>query len=95
MTPTPTGTSPSNTSNRYRSGLDDGRGWRIYNRIAIVFLLYVLSTGPMYWPIYEAYNIGGRSIDRLIYFLYYPIVLLCEFDWIAGWFEWYVGLWNP
>ena len=95
MTPTPPGTSAKPTHSSYRSDPDDGRGWRIYNRIAFTLLIYVLSTGPMYWPIYEAYNIGGRSIDRLVYILYYPIVLLCENEWIAGWFEWYVGMWNP
>ncbi len=93
MTPTPPG--PSTHPSHYQPEPDNSRGWKIYNIIAFVLLVYVLSTGPMYWPIYEAYNVGGRSIDRLIYAIYYPIVLLCENDWIAGWFEWYVGLWNP
>ncbi len=63
---------------------------RIYCRVLIVLMLYVLSTGPMYWLIYEAYNMGGSSFLSKLYF---PIAVACENDAICRWFDWYVGLW--
>lgn len=64
---------------------------RVYSRVMIVFLLYVLSTGPMYWAIYEAFNTSGSSFLAK---LYYPIALVCQHsDLICTWFDWYVGLW--
>lgn len=63
---------------------------RIYNRTLILFLMYILSTGPMYWYVYEAYNMGGSSF---LANFYGPIALMCQVDWIANWFDWYIGLW--
>lgn len=63
---------------------------RAYCWIAAAFLAYVLSTGPMYWEVYEAYHANGSTWVAL---LYYPVVLACEFEPVATWFDWYVGLW--
>ena len=63
---------------------------RIYNRTLIFLLLYVLSTGPMYWSVYEAYNMGGSSFLARFYA---PIAALCQVEFIADWFDWYIGLW--
>jgi hypothetical protein len=64
---------------------------RVYCRVLIVLMVYVLSTGPMYWAIYEAFNTNGHSFLAR---LYYPIVLACQLsDTICAWFDWYVGLW--
>ena len=69
------------------------RDWwlRIYCRTLLVLLLYVLSTGPMYWTIYEAFHDNGSTFLAKLYF---PIVLACQLsDTISNWFEWYIGLW--
>ena len=64
---------------------------RAYCWTLLILLLYVLSTGPMYWRIYEAYNLNTSSLLQRIYL---PIVLLCESsDTVNSWFNWYVGLW--
>lgn len=64
---------------------------RVYCRTLVVLMLYVLSTGPMYWAIYEAYRANGSIFLAK---LYYPIVLACESsETISTWFDWYVGLW--
>ena len=64
---------------------------RVYCRAMIGLLIYVLSTGPMYWLVYEAFNASGSTFLAK---LYYPIALACEAsDTICTWFDWYVGLW--
>lgn len=64
---------------------------RLYCRAMIVLILYVLSTGPMYWLIFAGYQASGSSI---IANLYFPIVWACQqSDVICNWFDWYVGLW--
>ena len=64
---------------------------RLLVQLAVLFVLYVLSTGPMYWWIFEAYYLGG---SQFLAQLYYPLVIACEMsDTIGAFFEWYVGLW--
>ncbi len=64
---------------------------KIYCRSLIVLILYVLSTGPMYWLVYEAFRANGSVFLAK---LYLPIVFACQYsDVICGWFDWYVGLW--
>ena len=59
--------------------------------LAIAFALYVLSSGPMYWLIYSAYFLETRP---LLAILYLPLVWLSsQYDLIARWLDWYVGLW--
>jgi len=63
---------------------------RLVLQLLILMVLYAASTGPMYWPCYEAYNMNG---SRYIAQLYWPIVRACEFKPIGNFFDWYVGLW--
>jgi len=64
---------------------------RIYCRVMIALLVYVLSTGPMYWAVYEAFNASGSTFLAK---LYYPIALACEkSEVVCDWLDWYVGLW--
>lgn len=63
---------------------------RLYCRLLVALVLYVLSTGPMYWTCYEAYYLHG---SEYVAKLYLPIVLACENEYIADWFTWYVELW--
>lgn len=55
-----------------------------------LFILYVLSIGPMYWVIYEAYNLQG---SRLVKYLYYPLVLASEIPYVAKFLDWYLSFW--
>ena len=61
-----------------------------YCCMMLALLAYVLSTGPMYWEIYEAYHANGSTWVALFY---YPVVLACEFEPVSAWFDWYIGLW--
>jgi hypothetical protein len=63
---------------------------RAYCWLLLALLAYVLSTGPMYWEVYEAYHANGSAWVAL---LYYPVVVACEYEPVAAWFDWYVGLW--
>lgn len=64
---------------------------KIYCRTLVVLMIYALSTGPMYWAIFEAFRDNG---SMFLARLYYPIVLACErSETIGNWFDWYVGLW--
>lgn len=68
-----------------------GRVWLSAMQLAFVFALYVLSAGPMYWPIYRAFHHGGSS---LVAKLYLPLVWLAEkSDLFSNWLDWYVDLW--
>ncbi|MCA9071336.1 MAG: hypothetical protein KDA84_20555 [Planctomycetaceae bacterium] len=64
---------------------------RLYCRVLMVLIIYILSTGPMYWLIFAGYQASGSSFLANLYF---PIVWACEqSDLICTWFDWYVGLW--
>ncbi|HEX6986353.1 MAG TPA: hypothetical protein VF170_13305 [Planctomycetaceae bacterium] len=59
--------------------------------LLVAFALYVLSAGPLYWAIYEAYFLES---DPYLAILYLPLVWLSgQSDLFARWMEWYVGLW--
>ncbi len=59
--------------------------------LAIAVALYVLSSGPMYWLIYSAYFLESSP---LLAILYLPLVWISsQNDLIAGWLDWYIGLW--
>jgi len=69
------------------------RDWllRLYCKLLILFALYLFSIGPMYWKIYEAYELEGSPFVAA---LYYPVVWACERNpYISDWVDWYVGLW--
>jgi len=55
-----------------------------------LFILYVLSVGPLYWPIYAAYFLDGSVFLKWFYF---PLVLACEIDYVANFFDWYLQFW--
>ena len=56
-----------------------------------LLILYVLSTGPLYWQIYDAYQPDGSVFLRG---LYYPVILACESsDYVSNFFHWYAMLW--
>jgi hypothetical protein len=76
-----------------RRGTDPAWPVRLYNRGLLLLLVYVLSTGPAYWLVYDAQNISGSLGHKLVYYLYLPIIIACEFEPIAVWFNWYVSLW--
>lgn len=77
--------SPRSESRRIRDKL-----LRSYCWIAGLLILYVLSTGPLYWEIYEAFHANGSP---WLAAFYYPVVLACQFEPVSDWFNWYVGLW--
>ncbi|MBA3312329.1 MAG: hypothetical protein H0T47_03410 [Planctomycetaceae bacterium] len=59
--------------------------------LLIGFALYVLSTGPFYWAIYEAYFLQSSTYLAA---LYLPLVWLSHVSpGFAGWMDWYIGLW--
>lgn len=58
--------------------------------LLVAFALYVLSAGPMYWTIYEAFFMEQGS---LLAVLYLPLVWMSEWDPFGRWLEWYIGLW--
>jgi hypothetical protein len=59
--------------------------------LLVSFAVYVLSVGPMYWTIYEAYFLNA---DPYLARLYLPLVWLSgQSDLFAKWMEWYLGLW--
>jgi hypothetical protein len=64
---------------------------RVYCRAVIVLMVYVLSTGPLYWAIYEGFTDNG---SYFLARLYYPLVVACKHsEVVCNWFDWYVGLW--
>ena len=66
---------------------------RVYNRVIILLVLYVLSIGPSFWLWMESmYLESGPAIATF----YYPLVLVC--DWIplfGDLVNWYIRLWWP
>ena len=53
-------------------------------------MLYILSTGLMYWYCFSAYYLNGSEYLTKLYF---PIVWACEIDIVNDFFNWYIGLW--
>ena len=59
--------------------------------VPYALLVYVLSAGPLYWRIYDAFQPEGSVFLRT---LYYPIVFVCEHsDYASNFFHWYAQLW--
>lgn len=64
---------------------------RVYNRVLILFVLYVLSIGPAFWLWMKSMYLEENPV---IAAFYYPLLLLCE--WIPPFEElvnWYIKLW--
>jgi hypothetical protein len=59
-------------------------------QLAVFFVLYTLSIGPMYWRWYASMYLNG---PEYIARLYYPLYLLSAFRPFGEFLNWYVGLW--
>jgi hypothetical protein len=64
--------------------------WPKSVRVAIVVILYVFSIGPMFWFWYEAENMGGNPLVRVIYV---PLRLLCVIPQVEDWLNNYINWW--
>lgn len=64
---------------------------RVYNRVLISLVLYVLSIGPMFWKWH--YSAHFRS-DPFFLQLYSPLLTLCENSpKFKELLNWYIELW--
>ena len=64
---------------------------RLLIRLAILFTLYVLSIGPLYWKWYAA-KVGLGS--RMFLVLYHPLETMAKwFPPLGHFLNWYVSLW--
>tara|TARA_R110002072_G_scaffold233795_1_gene391338 strand:- start:4245 stop:4550 length:306 start_codon:yes stop_codon:yes gene_type:complete len=64
--------------------------WPKSVRVIIAVILYVFSIGPMFWYWYEAENMGGNPLMRV---LYAPLRLLCVIPQIEDWLNNYINWW--
>jgi len=55
-----------------------------------LLILYILSVGPLYWKIHEAYHLEG---SRFLFYFYYPLVWAAEIDYVSNFLDWYIELW--
>ncbi|MFQ5733316.1 MAG: hypothetical protein ACE5KM_15350 [Planctomycetaceae bacterium] len=56
-----------------------------------LLLLYILSAGPMYWRIHEAFQPG--RFRGFVYYFYYPLVWANNIDYVSNFFDWYLDFW--
>lgn len=66
------------------------RFWSKALRTVIGLILYVFSIGPMFWYWYEAENLGGNPLLRVIYA---PLRLLCVIPQLEDWLNNYINWW--
>ena len=66
------------------------RRWPKSVRVAIGVILYVFSIGPMFWYWYEAENMGGNPLMRVIYA---PLRLLCVIPQVENLLNNYINWW--
>ncbi|MGZ0166566.1 MAG: hypothetical protein ACKVII_21790 [Planctomycetales bacterium] len=75
---------------------DDGSFSKLRHRwpksvqVTIGVILYVFSIGPMFWHWYEAENMGGNPLLRVIYA---PLRLMCVIPQIEDWVNNYINWW--
>lgn len=66
---------------------------RVYNRLLIFLVLYVLSIGPLYWQWYDSKYF--RDTSPFLARLYNPLDKFCELcPPFRDWLSWYISLWN-
>lgn len=73
--------------------------WAVYEylvglacRMTLLFGVYVLSIGPLYWRWYSAKFVNGSPYLAAFY---EPLWILCiRFPWLGDWVDSYVKLWN-
>ncbi|MDA1161591.1 MAG: hypothetical protein O3B13_00670 [Planctomycetota bacterium] len=66
------------------------RRWSRSVRATIGLILYVFSIGPMFWYWYEAENMGGSPLVRVVYA---PLRLLCAIPQVQDWLNHYINWW--
>ena len=66
------------------------RRWPRSVRVTIAIILYVLSIGPMFWYWYEAENMGGNPLVRVVYA---PLRFLCVIPQVEDWLNNYINWW--
>lgn len=82
---------PSTDSEADEAGLSGLRQrWPKAVRVTIGLILYVFSIGPMFWLWYEAENMGGSPLVRV---LYVPLRLLCVIPQVEDWLNNYINWW--
>jgi hypothetical protein len=60
-------------------------------RLAVYWLLYTLSIGPMFWYWYEASYLDG---PKWVVVLYLPLLYVCEqFEPFGRLVNWYIRWW--
>ena len=64
--------------------------WPKSVRVVFGLILYVFSIGPMFWFWYEAENMGGNPLVRVIYV---PLRLLCVIPQVEDWLNNYINWW--
>jgi|SaaInlStandDraft_1057018.scaffolds.fasta_scaffold484629_1 hypothetical protein len=64
--------------------------WPKSVRVTIGLILYVYSIGPMFWFWYEAENMGGNPLVRVIYV---PLRLFCVIPQVEDWLNNYINWW--
>jgi hypothetical protein len=66
---------------------------RVYNRLLIFLVFYVLSIGPLYWQWYDSKYF--RETSPFLARLYNPLDKFCELcPPFRDWLSWYISLWN-
>jgi hypothetical protein len=82
---------PNSESKSDGAGLSKIRQrWPKSVRFTIGVILYVFSIGPMFWFWYEAENMGGSPVVRVIYV---PLRLLCVIPQVEDWLNNYINWW--
>lgn len=66
------------------------RCWSRVLRTVVGLILYVFSIGPMFWYWYEAENLGGNPVLRVIYA---PLRLICFIPQVEDWLNNYINWW--
>ena len=63
---------------------------RYLSTLPWVLLIYLFSIGPVFWYWHSSFYMGGNAFLTK---LYYPLLMLCEIDFIGEVVNNYIGLW--
>jgi len=64
---------------------------RWVHRVGFFLILYILSTGPLYWKWYEAHYVEGPIFYQIFFF---PVEVACKNEFVNNFFHWYVSWWS-
>jgi hypothetical protein len=84
-----------NTQNQVRDDFYSPKQFiaRVYNRLLIFLVVYVLSVGPLYWYWFDSKFF--RDISPFFARLYNPLDKFCEIcPAFSDWLGWYISLWK-